>query len=153
MAEPEKLTAAVLQAMSETFEGMAFLELMLDDSDPDNLADESAWAWAAVAITSPGSGRFAVVCPHDLLQMITEQLFSEGGAPVSEQQLVDTLGEIVNTVAGRCLSLCVPAEKVFTLGLPQCGKGWPAAAPGKRLGYATDDGIRLFVITDLPEMF
>jgi hypothetical protein len=143
--ESSIFTEHVRQALSDTFEGMAFLELVHDDT-PVSPAGTPGLLWGKVPVHAPTKAAFAVLCPHDLVRTIAESLFLE---EVDEAKLHDALGEIVNTVAGKTLSLSVPANVVFSLGVPETGEGVPVMDNPTVYSCSTDEGLCIFVITNL----
>jgi hypothetical protein len=60
---------------------------------------------------------------EDYGMRLAEEVYGEVDCETSETAIRDTLGEILNTIAGRFLDQIVPDEQVFQFGLPSTGCG------------------------------
>ncbi len=151
MTTPENILEAVSNAMSETFEGMIFMQTMLQDeeaeteSNPDQL-------WSKVDVTAPGMGVLVMACSQNLAGEIVESLFGPSDDAYSDEMMLDALSEIVNTIVGRCMAALIPEGRAFELGLPQTGRGWPDIEGLAAHVYATDLGEQILVGIDLLEV-
>lgn len=138
----------VYKAIEETFEGLAFLELTPDNETARPCTSDGApgWRWASVEILAPIASIVTLVLPESLVLEIGSSLY--GGDNVSEKQVKDVIGEMANTLAGKLMSSLYPGD-VFTLGMPQTGKGEQVNRKLPYYGFLTDDDRRLAVLTDL----
>ena len=127
------LTRALEDAVGRTLEGMLFMEaLPAYEEKVDKTAD---LFWATLKVKAPMEGHLTFVVPRSLLTTIVDGFYGEAGTEAAflegssiqatDQIMLDTLAELLNTVAGRTLNLIVPANNVFELGLPFTGKGYP----------------------------
>lgn len=148
MSEQLDAGEALAEAMSETFEGMAFLELQKDFTGDRTCRGSSSCVWSKVEILQPHPGFVLLCAPKDLVSEIWGALYGGLDDTVTEQKLMDTLGELVNTVAGKALGSIVPVETTYTLGVPKSGVGDPAEQQGTAYGFLTDDERRLVVLID-----
>jgi hypothetical protein len=145
-----ELTRALEDAVGRTLEGMLFMEaLPAEEGFIDKNAD---LFWASLPVKRPMSGRMAIVVPRSLLLSIVDGFYGEAGTEsafldgqelqVSDQIMLDTLAELLNTIAGRMMNLIVPANDIFELGLPEHGKGYPEVrkdTPCKEHVFDIDD--------------
>lgn len=145
---PENLKDIVYDAMSGTFEGLAFLELSPDE---ESLSDENCPSslWARVDSLSPLQGHITVILPESLANEITASLFSISDGQIPPDKLRDSLGEIANTVAGRLMALLVSKDDSFKLSMPDFGKGFPSLSNTKVFSFLTDDERRLGIAIEL----
>ena len=144
-----KLVEAAYEAISETFETMAFMGLVPREEDLSTEEKSLPWMWARVAVDQPLTGAFLLLCPQSLAQEATASLFGAAEDSLTRQQTFDALGEMVNILAGRCLSLLVSREETFSLGLPETGTGWPEQAQGALLTFVTDEEQPVALYIDL----
>ena len=110
-----KLASLMAQAVSETIENLAFLEVTPSPTGPE--ADESC-LWVDMLVHDPVQGEFRLTLPAALLGQIGEALFGTPAAEIPEASQLDLLAELLNTIAGRFLSEILPPETSFKLGLP-----------------------------------
>jgi len=118
MMEPDGLKEAICEAVSQTMEGMAFLEAnpATDGFQPE--VDEKLYH-IHIETNNPPIRALIMVFPQSLANHITSfALGTEEEAP-SIEVVRDTLAEVLNTVAGRFMSLLMPHDQAFSLGLPQ----------------------------------
>ncbi len=114
------LQEAVSAAVSETFENMSFMDVeRKDEFCKEDMFEE--WFWSAIEIKAPFKGSITFVCPKILVAEIHKQIFSLGEITDDDEILLDTIGEFINTISGRCMSFMLTD---FDLGLPTTGKGW-----------------------------
>ena len=118
----------VAEAVSETLEALAFMEAT-PAGDETDVSDESKLLWSKLDLNSPLNGVMAVSMPEQLLKQIVDTVYGvPDSAPEGEEamlkdtRLSDTLGEIVNTLAGNVLKRVVPSEQAFTISLPETGE-------------------------------
>ena len=117
---PGNHTAAMVDAVVETFENLAFME-------PEHLPGEHlSFSETAIcyqlAITSPFVGWVRLTMEPDLAATIAGTVWSIDPAEVEEQLCRDNIAEILNTIAGRFMKAAIPGDQLFALGLPEpCG--------------------------------
>jgi len=111
----EQFAAAMHQAVSETFENMAFLAV-----EPVSSAErqEVDILVASLLMHDPCQGEFRLLMPRDLLLQVAEALFALPVEELNDQLIEDTLSELLNTIAGRFLNEVLPGS-VYQLGLPE----------------------------------
>ena len=124
MTDPlEKWDGLMFQAVSESIEDMAFMEVLpnKDASGPTGLSGDVIRA--SLPVQDPVQGEFVICLNKDLLINIAETVYGPMVDELRDQNLFDLLGEILNTVVGRFMSAIVPGDRTFRLGLPISGKG------------------------------
>ena len=144
---PENIQDLAYQAITETFEGLAFLELT-PDSEPLTPENCPSSLWASVKVLKPVEGEIIVILPEGLGNEIAGSLYNIFEGPIPDDKLKDILGEIANTAAGKILGLILPSE-TFKLGMPESGKGFPSISGARCFSYLTDDERRLGITLSL----
>lgn len=110
------LTDAITNAVSDTLENLAFMEVMPVPDAGDTPREEALLA-AALLIYEPYRGEIRLELPRPLLEEIFQTVFGlleEETGP----DLNDLLAELLNTIAGRMLIELLPANQPFQFGLP-----------------------------------
>mgnify|MGYP004702402949 CR=1 FL=1 len=114
----EPFAQALALAVTETFENMAFLEVL----------PGSAAAWDPLAepplgvclpLLAPVQGVLRLRVPRSLLNTMAATLFLRREEEVDETLRRDLAAELINTLGGRFLSRLLSPEQPFQLGLPQ----------------------------------
>jgi len=138
------------EIVSETFEGMAFLEVWPSTESIPGLEDLQ-WLWARVGVHTPVCGVITVALPGDLAQKVTRQMYGVIEEKDLKRTVLDAMGEIANTIAGKLVGKVVPEKKVMNLGLPETGKGFPDYASPLTHVFCTDEGMPVIIAADLEE--
>lgn len=115
------LSRAMHHAVSDTLENMAFLEACPTGATPDASGDEMVAA--SLLMHDPVQGMFRLIMPRGLLLRIVESIYAMPLEELSEQVIMDTLAEILNTITGQFLNAIIPGE-VYRLGLPEIVTPW-----------------------------
>ena len=125
-------------AIAEAFEGMAFADVERADGAEFEWQSEEIF-WAQIATIDPAVGELTLVCPPAVAQEVA-------GAALGEQdllaeQILDVLGELLNTIGGSWLGKLRRDGRPVELGLPKMGRGdWGAPQAGIELAvYASDE--------------
>ncbi|MBI9076749.1 MAG: chemotaxis protein CheX [Desulfatibacillum sp.] len=151
MTSSDNVAKAVFKAMSDTFEGMAFVQISRQE-DQTPVTDSPDLIWSRVDVEAPAKGFLVVAYTREMGVHIVESLYGIMDEPCTKEVLEDSLNEIVNTVIGRCMSLLVPEGQTFELGLPQTGEGWPEMETATTYGFSTMDGGLLLAAADLKDL-
>ena len=114
---PADFDARLRQAVSRTMETMAFAEVEPDVSGgapvpPDALLTR-------IAVLEPMSSTLILAATRPFLAEIGETILTLPEAEISEQASLDLLSELLNTLAGCLMTLLLPADQSFRLGLPE----------------------------------
>lgn len=125
----KKMADTLLNALGETLENMAFTEVEavgLPSPDATETSPEGQPGevlWVSLLVHNPIQGEFRLAMPKTLIQKVAETIYVPAEGSVSDKQLYDTMGEILNTVAGRFMGKFLREEQTFQLGLPEIGSG------------------------------
>ena len=120
------LNDALMEATSKTLENMAFEEIELADQCSEISETHQHIIWVSLPIVEPISGEVALRLSEKCARRITEDIYGDiDNGDITENTIVDALGEILNTIVGRFLAALLPAEQSFKLGFPKTGKDDP----------------------------
>jgi len=113
---------AMFEAVSETFENMAFVEVA-EQSQEVGIEIPAEAVWVSILIHKPLQGELRLALPPELLTTITVDMFNLEPQDVAESQRQDIIAEILNTLAGVFMTKLIPADQTYQLGLPEHGEG------------------------------
>ncbi len=115
--ETNVVLEALGRAVSETFEGLAFLEVetwkpisKLPELNRDGLA-------TAIMVEKPSQSRMVMYTDKIFSREIVKIITGEEENEPDDNLVCDTMSEVINTIAGRYLSLLIP-DSEFDIGLP-----------------------------------
>jgi hypothetical protein len=172
-----EIKQAVFTAVSETFEAMIFTQIVpsdLPDIDPtspepvevnteaqdsdliESALDQPIFYQSEINLIEPKSALFSMIFPTDLAISITKNLYGwmEVNDP-PEHLIQDSLTEIINTVAGKLMTILIDNQSTFTLGLPNLKTIKKISfEKGEIYSYRTADNFSFFFIIEgdlLPE--
>jgi len=110
----------LVDAISETIETMAFIELL--KADVITPYDESLVRLRVeILVNAPFPGEIRLVLPKTLAVLFAQNMYSLDEQDVADETIEDVLGEIVNIIAGRLMADILPEDQTFQLGLPLIG--------------------------------
>lgn len=121
MIEHNPLKQAMKNAVSQTFENMAFLEV-IDHYDQEFTLSPEDLAWASLVIKDPVQGEIRLALPASALTQLTATIFALDPSEVDESKKKDILHELLNTVAGLFMTKLLPEHQTFDIGLPESGQ-------------------------------
>jgi len=130
-------------AVAETFESMAFMEILPNRSGP---AGDEVLLWGSLSVQEPTRDEFRLAMPRRLLDKIATTVYGAGERLLAESHVNDLLVELLNTIAGRFLReiLC---EESFKLEMPRLGTGpFPEPDSATLQWYFVAEGD-IFVVT------
>ncbi len=113
------------QALTDAFENLVFEEVVLAGVIQDHIPDIylDGW-WARIQMISPLPwGHITILVPNNLMNRFTEAILGLMNEPPNEEQNIDNLGELLNTLCGRLMSLRSSPDRTFRIGLPEVGHG------------------------------
>lgn len=125
MNDKPLLEQVFLQALSETFESLFFEEVVIQSiQTAETLPELSDCWWAKIEIFEPMQSSLIFFVRKELMIQFTEAVFGmlEDEMP-AENQVLDNLGELMNTLSGRIMAMLIPPQQGFSLGLPIVGEG------------------------------
>lgn len=154
MARSIGLDDAMDRAMSETFEGMTFCEVVREAPKPDDPeakgnpdlfeGEDAAPVWARIAVRSPAAGTLLLAVDESFARRLEERV--TGAESGDEADRLDSLAEVLNALAGRWASRLAPPSQPIVLGLPETGRGrWSQFDVQQWAVYVTDEEERIVV--------
>lgn len=122
MIEHKPLYQAMLKAVSQTLENMAFTEAMEHyDQNYQIPADDLVWAY--LVVLDPIQGEIRLALPKTALRELTGAVFSLEDAEITQAHMDDILHEVLNTIAGLFMTNLLADNQSFKIGLPEPGEG------------------------------
>ncbi|OEU70685.1 MAG: hypothetical protein BA864_00435 [Desulfuromonadales bacterium C00003093] len=152
MIEHKPLFEAMKQAVSQTLENMAFVETMEHYDQSYELPAEDL-VWTSMLIMDPVQGELHLAMSKALLVKLTAAIFALDVDEVTEDQLHDSLDELLNTIGGLFMSNLLTDNQTYRLGLPEFGKGeLPAREPNSVIWklMTTDEDPLQVIATGAP---
>lgn len=114
---PGHFNEALVTAVLETFENLAFMEPEYRPEKTERIFDEAICC--NLSIRAPRQGAMEIAMGRNLAALIAGTIWSVQKSTVDEQMQRDTVAELLNTIAGRFMKAIVPEDQVFELGLPE----------------------------------
>ena len=159
----EQLSAIeeILQsAVSETFEALAFEEVLFHETR--NVLPKfytEPMCWAEIVVLDPPIGPIILLMPFLVMKRFSEAIHSRPGEELGRQMIMDTFGEIINTLAGRLMAARLPKDTTFHIDLPKFGEGTQGsiedqgsiASPASRIAVFNVFDREMFL--SIPELF
>jgi len=166
--DADQIKQAAFAAVSETFEAMIFTQI--SPSDPsvpsfptpehkeidteaqisDSLETESfqpTFYQTGINLIKPNFAAFSMTFPTDLAIDITKNLYGwmeEENPP--EHLIQDCLAEIINTVAGKLMSMLLDTRSTFALSMPDLKiVKQISLGKGEIYSYHTIDNFKFFL--------
>ncbi len=100
---------------------------------------------ASIELYKPVPGTFSLTMESCLLQEMTGAIYGLKTQGITSEKQTDTLLELTNTFAGRCMKIMVPATTEFQLGLPiMTDEPAPDGQPALNLVLDSDKGCLMF---------
>ncbi len=126
---PGHFNEALIAAVLETFENLAFME---PESTPGGefMADRALCC--SLAIQAPLKNRMQITMGEGLGKHIAGTIWSLPRESVDDQMCRDVLAELLNTIAGRFMKALLPGDQTFQLGLPEVAEPLAAEEEGWR---------------------
>lgn len=137
----ERIDELMLQAVADTLENMAFMEVLRDNGpvaefdrqfqgkespgesgaggDGDGTGSAGNCMAADLLIHDPIQGELRLEMSKPLVMKVAAAVFGIPEDDVSEQTMVDIVSEILNTFAGRFMNAILQEDQAFQLGLPE----------------------------------
>lgn len=136
---PGHFNEALIAAVVETFENLAFME---PESAPGREFQADRALCCSLAIQAPLKSSMQLAMDEKLGRLITGTIWSMQIETVDEQMCRDALAELLNTIAGRFMKGLLPPEQTFQLGLPVVSESCcPAGIGWKVFPFSLDGGM------------
>lgn len=110
----ENLKNYLFESTIETMENMAFMEVR-----------PGRYYWASLMVEKPETGLITISFPEQLARRLTESLLGMPRSQQKDEDLPDSMGELINTIGGLLMSKINGENELFKLGLPDKGFGKP----------------------------
>ena len=110
--------AKLQQAISETFENMAFQELEPIPINPMPQAVRRYFRQGSMTVYSPIQGVLVITISPTMLRSVTANVYGMDPEEIDSAMEADALAEMLNTVAGVWMRSITDADQQYELGLP-----------------------------------
>jgi CheY-specific phosphatase CheX len=121
MLQTTRLADFLVRAVGQTFEGMAFTQVVRRPERPRSEEDRLESIWAEVDMIVPPMGAVVLVVDARLGRRLERVVTgAEGGDEVDR---IEVVGELVNALAGCWARILAPEALDVRLGLPKLGRG------------------------------
>lgn len=134
-----RLEAALMSAVAETMENMAFEQVETISGDGEAQLGINR-IWSALNIIRPVAGEITIELSADYSSTLTDSLYGSLEGNLNDEVISDALAEILNTVAGRFMTQLIPPAQKFELGLPRVGRGTRSAESSRQASLTFDIG-------------
>lgn len=134
------------QALIAVVADLAFVELE-KESQGQQVAVPDDYGRMKLSITHPLAGEMLLAIEPGLLQEITGNIYScNEEQPTCDHEL-DTLAELLNTIAGKLMQVIVPPAVSYELGLPVIpGSDEALAAPSICFVFHSEERRLIFTV-------
>lgn len=100
---------------------------------------------AILPVRQPFAEKFLLTVEWPLLQEMTCNIYGLEAEELTKNNQIDTLNELLNTVAGRFMQILTPPTMQFELGLPVLNTDDAIAdEPALNLAFCSDQGYLVF---------
>ncbi len=115
-----RLDSALRESFEVTIETMAFEQAFPLDETPDDWQNTNC-IHTTIHIEEPLEGTLILIASKQCAEEIAMNIVGppEDDSPIGDSMIADTLGEIMNTVAGRLMQKLLEGSSDFTLSLPE----------------------------------
>ena len=148
MIEHKPLYQAMLTAVSQTLENMAFMEVMEHFNQSYEIPAEDL-VWNSLLINDPVQGEVKLAMPKSLLKKLTGNIFALDDDEITQSQMDDILNELLNTIVGLFLTNLLADDQEYKMGLPESGEGELSDADTEpiiwKLMTADEDSLQIYV--------
>ncbi|MDX2480997.1 MAG: chemotaxis protein CheX [Desulfuromusa sp.] len=121
MIEHKPLYQAMIKAVSQTLENMAFMEVM-EHFDRSYEIPAEELAWNSLLINDPVQGEIRLAMSKTFLKKLTGNVFGIDDDEITQPQIDDILNELLNTIVGLFLTNLLADDQEYKMGLPELGE-------------------------------
>lgn len=117
----ERLDQSMAEAVADTFENLAFMEVVPVESDEDPAAIPSPVA-ASILILEPVVGDISLTLPRQLAMQVAETIYNLAHDAITPEMIRDIVAEFLNTLGGKFLNEFLEPGRMYSLGTPEPGE-------------------------------
>ena len=121
MIEHKPLYQAMISAVSQTLENMAFVEVM-EHFDRSYEISAGELVWNSLLINDPVQGEIRLAMSKTMLKNLTGNIFALDEDEITQPQMDDILNELLNTIVGLFLTNLLADDQEYKMGLPELGE-------------------------------
>jgi hypothetical protein len=121
MIEHSPLYQSMINAVSQTLENMAFMEVM-EHFDRSYEIPAEELVWNSLLINDPVQGEVRLAMSKTFLKTLTGNIFGLDDEEITQQQMDDILNELLNTIVGLFLTNLLADDQEYEMGLPEQGE-------------------------------
>ncbi|MDA3903473.1 MAG: chemotaxis protein CheX [Desulfuromusa sp.] len=118
MIEHKPLYQAMINAVSQTLENMAFMEVM-EHFDRSYKIPAEDLIWNSLLINDPVQGEIRLAMSKNLLKKLAGNIFAIADDEITQPQMDDILNELLNTIVGLFLTNLLLDDQEYKMGLPE----------------------------------
>ena len=147
MIEHNPLYQSMINAVSQTLENMAFMEVM-EHFDRSYEIPAEELVWNSLLINDPVQGEVRLAMSKTLLKTLTGNIFGIDDEEITQQQMDDILNELLNTIVGLFLTDLLADDQEYEMGLPERGEDELPEIDAKaivwKLMTSEEDALQIF---------
>ena len=121
MIDHNPLYQAMINAVSQTLENMAFTEAM-EHFDRSYEIPAEELVWNSLLINDPVQGEVRLAMSRTFLKTLTGNIFGMNEEEITQQKMDDILNELLNTIVGLFLTNLLADDQEYEMGLPELGE-------------------------------
>ena len=122
MIEHNPLYQSMINAVSQTLENMAFIEVMEHFDRSYEIPAEEV-VWNSLLINDPVQGEIRLAMSKQSLRALTSHIFGIDDGEITQSHTLDILNELLNTIVGVFLTNFFADNQEYDMGLPEPGEG------------------------------
>ncbi|MFH1841947.1 MAG: chemotaxis protein CheX [bacterium] len=117
--ELQDIRTSFIEAITETFENMAFMEVMLATEEDEDVKPEAMF-FTRIPVYKPIQSMLGFMLSAEIAKSISQSILGRDiDIEEDEFEIMDVLNELSNIMAGALLTRLLPDEESFELGLPE----------------------------------
>lgn len=108
----------IISTVIDSFEQSAFVFVEYIEENHPDITEEMSWR---VSFEGASRGKLSLgLCP-ELASEVTANILGFEQSQITEEMVIDALGEVLNMIVGRFLSSFYGTKPVFDIGVPEFG--------------------------------